>query len=156
MFLRNTSRYPTDDVRSLVEFATSDIDMHLVCVNVKNSRSRAYAGSAYLGVPEISNAPAETEYLITIRLGPPEMFPIVPERKKRSPAIELSCWEEGLVVVAAHEANHIDQYRRGLPCSEVACERFDARVLGRYRTMRARTPARSSSHEQLSLFPVPA
>lgn len=155
MFLRNTSRYRTDDVLSLVQFAASEIDMHLVCVNVKNSRSRAYAGSAYLGVPEISNAPPETEYLITIRLGAPEMFPVVPERKKRSPAIELSCWQEGLVVVAAHEANHIDQYRRGLPRSEVACERFDARMLSRYREMVVRA-LRAGEHEQLSLFELVA
>jgi hypothetical protein len=154
MFLRNTSRYPADEVRALVEFATSEVDMHRVCVNVKNSRSRAYSGYAYLGVPEISNAPAASEYLITIHLGPPEMFPLVPDRKKRSPQIEVSSWREGLVTVAAHEANHIDQYRRGLSRSEVACERFDAWMLDRYREMRALSvaEARSSGAVQMSLF----
>jgi hypothetical protein len=154
MVLRNTSRYPTDDVRALVEFATGEIDMNRVCVNVKNSRTRAYSGSAYFGVPEISNAPPDSEYLVTIRLGPPEMFPLVPERRRRAPSIEISCWREALVTVAAHEANHIDQYRRDLPRSEVACERFDAWVLGRYRAMRARAALRANANEQLSLFPV--
>jgi hypothetical protein len=156
MVLQNTSRYPTDDVLSLVEFATAEIDMNRVCVNVKNSRTRAYSGSAYLGVPEISNAPPGSEYLVTIRLGPPEMFPLVPERRKRAPRIQISCWEEALVTVAAHEANHIDQYRRDLPRSEVACERFDAGVLAHYRAVRAPTALRTGAHAQLSLFPVTA
>ena len=156
MVLRNTSRYPDDDVRSLVEFATADVDMRRVCVNVKNSRKSAYAGSAYLGVPEISNAPPDSEYLVTIRLGPPELFPVVPDRRKRAPGIEVSSWQEALVTVAAHEAKHIDQYRRGLPRSEVACERFDAAVLGRYRRMRTRAAAPAGANEQLALFPLTA
>jgi hypothetical protein len=150
MFLRNTSRYPTDEVGSLVEFATSEVDMHFVCVNVKNSHSRAYAGYAYLGVPEISNAPPESEYLVTIHLGPPALFPIVPDRRRGAPRIEVSCWREALVTVAAHEANHIDQYRRGLSRSEVACEHFDAWMLGRYREEPALVLARP--HEQMALF----
>ena len=36
MWIRNTSRYPDSKVRELVEFATRDIDMTGVCVNVKN------------------------------------------------------------------------------------------------------------------------
>lgn len=150
MFFRNTSRYPTDEVLSLVEFATSEVDMDLVCVNIKNSRSRAYSGYAYLGVPEISSAPPESEYLITIQLGPPELFPIVPDRRRGAPRIEVSCWREALVTVAAHEANHIDQYRRGLSRSEVACERVDAGMLERYREERALALPRP--HEQMALF----
>ena len=148
MLVQNTSRYPTPEVVRLVDFATDDVDMRRVCVNVKNSRSRAYAGSAYLGVPAISNAPPDTEYLVTIRIGPPELFPVVPERRKRAPAIEVACWREALVTVAAHEAHHIHQYRRGLPRSEVACERFDAWILERYRASRA--------NEQLALFSLNA
>ena len=150
MFFRNTSRYPTAEVLSLVEFATADVNMHLVCVNVKNARSRAYSGYAYLGVPEISNAPPESEYLVTIQLGPPEFFPIVPDRRRGAPRIKVSCWREALITVAAHEANHIEQYRRGLSRSEVACERFDARMLERYR--RERALVLPQPHEQMALF----
>jgi hypothetical protein len=133
MVVQNTSRYPTEDVQRLVRFATGDLDMRGVCVNVKNSRRYPYGGYAYLGVPEISNAPASSEYLITVRLGTPDRFPFTPPRRRGSPSLQLGCWREALVAVAAHEAWHIQQYRQELPRSEVACERFEAVVIGRFR-----------------------
>jgi len=132
-FIRNTSRYPREEVVRLVRLATSEIDMRRVCVNVKNSRRYACGGYAYDGVPEISNAPAKTEYLVTIRLGPPKMFPTVLPHKKRSPARAVACWREAVVAMAAHEAKHVEQYRLGRPRSEVECECFEAAVLARYR-----------------------
>lgn len=110
--------------------------MRRVCVNVKNSLSYACGGYAYDGVPGISNAPPESEYLITIRLGPPEMFPATLPHKKRSLPRVFACWREGVVGIAAHEGRHIEQYRRALPRSEVDCERFEAWMLDRYRTER--------------------
>jgi hypothetical protein len=47
--------------------------------------------------------------------------------------VEVACWQEALVTVAAHEAKHIEQYRRAAPRSEVACERYAAWVLELYR-----------------------
>jgi hypothetical protein len=133
MVVRNTSRYPTDEVRALVSFAARDLDMRGVCVNVKNSHRYAYGGYAYLGVPELSNAPASSEYLITLRLGAPDRFPVTPPRRRGAPPLRLACWREALVAVAAHEAWHIQQYRRELPRSEVACERFEAVAIERFR-----------------------
>ena len=120
-------------MRALVELATARMDMRRVCVNVKNARGYACAGSAYDGVPAISNAPPSSDYLVTIRLGPPEAFPAALVHRRRSPRIEVASWREGLVAVAAHEAKHIEQYRRGDPRSEVACECFAADILQRYR-----------------------
>jgi hypothetical protein len=131
--VRNTSRYPTDEVRRLVRFATAEVDMRRVCVNVKNSNVHVCAGWAYDGVPEISNAPASCEYLITVRLGPPDRFPARLPTKKSSPRIRVGCWREALVAMAAHEAKHIEQYRERAPRSEVACEKFEAAILARYR-----------------------
>jgi hypothetical protein len=131
--VRNTSRYPSAEVRSLVAFATAEIDMSGVCVNVKNSRRYACGGYAYDGVPEISNAPAGSAYLVTIRLGGPERFPASLPHRKRSGPREFACWREALVGIAAHEAKHIEQYRLGQPRSEVVCEQFEARALARYR-----------------------
>lgn len=42
-------------------------------------------------------------------------------------------WREALVLVAAHEAKHIEQYKERKPRSEVACEHFAVYMLGRYR-----------------------
>jgi hypothetical protein len=133
MWIRNTSRYLDEDVCDLVRFATRDVDMRDVCVNVKNSHRYAYGGYAYLGVPAISNAPSSSEYLITLRLGAPERFPFTPPRRRGVPPLRLACWREALVAVAAHEARHIEQYRQEARRSEVECERFETVMIERFR-----------------------
>ena len=155
MLVQNTSRFSTTEVLDLVEFATADVDMSGVCVNVKNTRSYACAGYAYDGVPEVSNAPPGSCYLVTIRLGPDSEFPSTMVHKKRSPPVEVACWREALVTVAAHEAKHIEQYRRGDPRSEVACERFAAWVLEVFRwgyeaSTRVGAPSRESRMDRMS------
>jgi hypothetical protein len=149
------SRFPTGEVIDLVEFATADVDMHAVCINVKNTCSFACAGCAYDGVPEVSNAPPGSEYLVTIRLGPEREFPAAMAHRKRSPPVEVACWREALVLVAAHEAKHIEQYRRGERRSEVACERFAAWVLEVFRwgydaSTRVAAPSRESRIARMS------
>ncbi len=77
MKLTNTSRYPTDEVALLVEFAMGEIDHTRLAVNVKNA-SIAYRGRAYDGVPRISsraNDP-DIERLVTIGIGSPQHFPM--------------------------------------------------------------------------------
>jgi hypothetical protein len=157
MWIRNTSRRPDDRVQELVEFATRGIDMRKVCVNVKNGQ---LAGGAYNGVPEISNAPARARYLITLRLGRgDERWPLGPVNyhfkrpdetgpRNRFPFFVCQDWEEWLVKLAAHEAKHIEQFRKKLPCSEIGCERFAVARLEEFRALRA---AASLGHEQLPL-----
>lgn len=140
MIIRNTSRYPTREVKALVRFATSELDMRRVCVNVKNS-SRVRSGYAYDHVPAMSNAPAGCRYLITIKLGGPENWPREEayhngngaRRGGRWPEIDIADWREALVHLAAHEGKHIDQYQSRTKCSEVACEHFAAYMLDHYR-----------------------
>ena len=133
MLVQNTSRFPTAEVVELVEFATADIDMRGVCVNVKNTRTYACAGYAYDGVPEISNAPPGSVYLVTIRLGPDREFPSTMAHRKMSPTVEIACCREALVTVAAHEAKHIEQFRNRDVCSELSCERFALERLEEFR-----------------------
>jgi hypothetical protein len=143
MVIRNTSDYPTEEVRELVRFAARDVDMRRVCVNVKNVRSHATSGMAYWGVPLISNAPPSSEYLVTLRIGSPDRFPcehVYPGKSaslRGWPRVELEDWREGLVHIAAHEAKHIEQYREHLSASELRCEHFAASVLRSYRESRA-------------------
>jgi hypothetical protein len=75
--LKNTSRYPTEEVCDLLAFAMGDQWSDTVAVHVKNTR-RAYAGRAYLGVPSLSPAARHPgiAYLVTIRLGAPAQFPV--------------------------------------------------------------------------------
>lgn len=138
MWLKNESDYPEAEVRRLVEFAVRDVDMRDVFVrlrNIRDTRRRGpYRGRAYRGVPQLSSAPAAAAYLVTLHLGPPGVFPLPPHRPtKRSPELEIATWQDALVVVAAHEAAHVEQYRRQLPVSEVACNMHAARVLAAFR-----------------------
>ncbi len=137
MIIRNTSIYPTPEVRELVKFATAEVDMRRVCLKVKNSR-HAFRGMAYEGVPYASASPASTEYLVTVGIGAPRHFPkedLVYSYKSgsRFPRYRFEDWREALVHLAAHEAKHIEQYKEGLSRSEVACEHFAVYVLNLYR-----------------------
>jgi len=144
LVIRNTSRYPDEEVEQLVRFGLSEIDTRGVCVNVKNARG-ARRGHAYNGVPSISNAPRGSQYLITIGIGPPEKFPfedgsyvrrngeIVKRRGGRWPEVTLHDWREALVSVAAHEGKHIEQFRERTRRGELATHHYAAHVLRRYR-----------------------
>jgi hypothetical protein len=165
-WIRNTSRHPDARVGRLVRFAVADVDMEGVCVNVKNG---ALGGGAYNGVPEISNAPRAADYLVTLRLGSGrERWPLGPINyhfkrpdetgpRNRFPFFVCRDWEEWLVKLAAHEAKHIEQFKNGLSCSEISCERFAVAKLEEYRSLRApgasRTrPGQLSLIDQAELF----
>jgi hypothetical protein len=159
-WIRNTSRYPEGRVRRLVRFAVAEIDMDRVCVNVKNG---ALGGGAYNGIPEISNAPRAADYLVTLRLGNGrERWPLGPVNyhfktpdqtgpRNRFPFFVCRDWEEWLVKLAAHEAMHIEQFRDGLACSEISCERFAVAKLEEFRALRGTTAGRRPAEIQLSL-----
>jgi hypothetical protein len=123
VYVRNTSRYPDDDVLTLVRF--------------RDGKRRYAPGMrerqelAPLCVTRDLECPPSSEFLITIRLGAAQRFPTELLHTKRAGPRRLSCWREGLVAIAAHEAKHIEQYRHGRPLSEVECERFEAEVLER-------------------------
>src|SRR4026208_2201653 len=103
----NTSRFADVEVSELVRFALSEIDARGVCVNVKNS-SATRRGRAYSRIPAISNAPADSRYLITIGIGAPDRFPfedgsytrrngeVVKRRGGRWPVETLADWREAL------------------------------------------------------------
>ena len=136
MILRNKSQYPDSTVRALVKFATRELDMRHVCVNVRNSTG-SLAGHAYRGVPSISNAPPSAEYLVTLRIGDRSRFPVEHRYPGKSgnrwPFIYLEDWREAVVYLAAHEGKHIDQFRAGTKRSEIACEHFARYMLNAYR-----------------------
>jgi len=149
MWVRNTSRYPDEDVAECLEFAVRGIDMRRVCVNVKNG---GLGGAAYNGVPEISNAPRAARYLVTLRLGRGnERWPLGPVNyhfkapgetgpRNRFPFFVCHDWREWLVKLAAHEAKHIEQFRNRAICSELSCERFALERLDEFRALAVAEP----------------
>src|SRR5262249_42882579 len=64
-----------------------------------------------------------------------------PHGGRRSPLFPLADWREALVVVAAHEAWHIHQFRTGLRYVEAEGERFAAEVPSDVEMLRGRTLA---------------
>lgn len=136
MRLKNTSRYPDDEVRLLVAFGMKGVRTTGLEVHVKNART-AYRGRAYNGVPLISPAAKRfsVERLVTIGLGSPRAFPDAPHRYggKRSPEMAFADWREALVAVAAHEARHVWQFQYRKRRSEVDAERFAFKRLTTYR-----------------------
>ena len=144
MWIRNTSRYPDDRVIELVTFASRDVDMDGVCVNVRNGE---LAGGAYNGVPEISNAPsrripdhpAGRKLSQRWPMGPVNYHFKAPHEtgpRNRFPFFTFQDWSEWLVKLAAHEAKHIEQFRAGDVCSELSCERFAIGMLEQFRARR--------------------
>jgi hypothetical protein len=75
VFLKNTSRYPDDQVRRLLDYASEGFDLRRIAVHLKNSK-HAYAGMAYEKVPRIANAASSAKHLVTLRIGPPDKFPV--------------------------------------------------------------------------------
>lgn len=76
MRLQNKSRYPTDEVRALVEFGMRGVRTERLAVHVRNGSS-GYAGRAYDYVPDASprSRQSTVDRLVTIRVGAPSDFP---------------------------------------------------------------------------------
>jgi hypothetical protein len=58
------------------------------------------------------------------------------------------------VKLTAHEAKHIEQFRNGLSCSEISCERFAVAKLNEFRLLRAPRSRRTKGPLQLSLAEI--
>lgn len=136
MIMRNTSKYDTKEVRLLVDFASRGFNTSKVCINVKSSK-KAYYGRAYRGVPYISNAPTSADYLVVVRIGNPDKFPVKEYysnvKYKRLIPVTFETWQEALVCVTAHELAHIQQYKQHKPCSEVKASQKGYKKLMEYR-----------------------
>jgi hypothetical protein len=123
--LRITLAQPEVEVAALVRLAAQGIDPGDVSVWVKNC-NRAFAGRAYF----------EARHCV-VRIGHPSCFPIKRHhypRLKTAPTYDLDSWQEALVVVAAHELRHQEQFRFGRRASEVDAERWAVERLEAYRT----------------------
>jgi hypothetical protein len=117
-----------------------------------------FHGRAYTGVPTIAKTGEKARYLVVINMPvrPDELRHRYPKehkdsRAKSMPTYVIASWQDNLVKTAAHEAYHVTQFRRGLPHSEVECERHAVHVLTgqrcnhpRRRTKRALMVARAA------------
>lgn len=100
----------------------------------------AYSGRAYPRLPAIARVAPETRYLVTLKIpanptATGDAYPRVSQyrRYKTAPPVVIRDWTEEVVHLAAHEARHTHQFRRGLPRSEIDAERWAHRQLAAYR-----------------------
>lgn len=146
----NTSRYPIDEIRKLVQIARGDKHHGHVAMNVKNC-AFTFAGRAYSSMPSVSarsryhhrGAAKSRRYLVVARIGGPEHFPRVYQYPGLStaPRYELRTWQEAFVTLVSHELMHCVQFRTNSPCSEIEAERAAVWALERYReTLAAALP----------------
>ena len=141
MIFLSTSPFPTKETLKLVRFAFSELDSDVdVAVWLKACYTATYRGRAWNGVPAISrfHSAKACRYLVTLGVNEDNIYPYEcghAEVMKRAPAIEVGSWRELLIVVAAHEARHIRQFKLRKPHSEVDCEQFALRMLMKHRSM---------------------
>lgn len=141
MRLQISGSIPTrfhDEIRQLIALGfrgTSDAGVE---VHVRASGSGEYLGYTYWGVPTPSRVARTTRQLVTIRI------PRDPTRRtyphtwsypglKTAPKVTFASWQEELLHLSAHEANHVRQHRNGRSRSEIRCERWALKQLDRYR-----------------------
>jgi hypothetical protein len=126
----NESRYPDHEVEWLVRYGLREIEVKgsglvALVTNTKRSRRRggdapAYSGHAWSlgddGIPvalyERHMKRTKARYLIVMRLGPPESFPIEPYGRNGH-LHDYKTWEEALVGITAHEGMHVQHYYDG-------------------------------------------
>jgi hypothetical protein len=122
--LRVTLAQPREEVAALVRLAATGLALQPVSVWVKNC-SRAFAGRAYM----------EEGYCV-VRIGESRQFPIRNHHYpglKTAPVYDINSWQEALVIVAAHEFRHLEQFQRRVRASEVDAERSALQQLEAYR-----------------------
>ena len=114
----NQGRYPEEEVRALVGFGLDRIDLkgEGLLVIVKDTRrmrrrTPTYSGQAWSGrynMPDgLKKLTTRREhFLVVVRIGPPEVFPIKPYTRNGI-LHDYRTWQEALVGITAHEGMHV-------------------------------------------------
>ena len=137
MIVKNTSRYPSEKVESLVKFAlkgiphTDELEVH-----VRNSKY-AFYGRIFASAADCTCDCDEQRFLIVLRIGGTKSFPyfsVYPGHKRcEKYATMLADWKEALVKVTAHEGMHLKQWIGNKPMWEHQAERHATTMLNKYR-----------------------
>lgn len=128
------------EVRGLVAEAFHGIGKEGVEVHVLATRSPdRFSGKAWPAPPRGRKVRQGTLYLVEL------VMPARPSsdgypfewrypKLKTAPTIVVDDWRERLFSLAAHEAYHVKQFRRGMRRSEVTAERWALKSLERMRS----------------------
>jgi hypothetical protein len=152
MFVWNTSGYEGALVRRLVRAGFGDTPSRGLLVWVRRGRE-ALSAMSYDHVPELADdfpPLVGVRDCAILRVGPQRRFPCsgrYPDLRG-APDYRVRCWHEAVLVLAAHEAGHIEAFRRHRSAirqlargksmrvardSELACERRAVTALRLFR-----------------------
>lgn len=131
-----------EEVVGIVNEGFRGISRDGVEVQVVATRSPTrFTGKAWLEPPVRRERSSETVWLVEIVMParpPADGYPLEWRypRLKTAPVFTAHDWRDQLFAVAAHEAYHVKQFRRGMRRSEVAAERWAHKALERSREAR--------------------
>ena len=148
--IRNQTAYPDDEVDRLVRWAVAQFDVKETLVVVSYTRNNSpYSGMAYNSLPyDMKPWPKSAWYGMKLRIGRPHVYPYPDPCWRHGglwnykpdsewPLWMCETWQETLVMLAAHEAKHIEDYqhkprnKRRRP--ELACELAADRVVKQFK-----------------------
>ena len=137
MIIKNSSRYPTDKVENLVEFALRNApQLDRVEVHVRGGK-HAFYGRIFANAENCACGCNGQRFLIVVRIGSKRHFPylsVYPNHKRcQKYAMMLNNWKEALVKVTAHEGMHLQQMTEKRTMWEHEAEKHAKMVLARYR-----------------------
>lgn len=119
---------------------------HAPITRVENAHS-GMAGRAFGWVPYEARVAKGTRWLVTLKIPHDPRLGTYPRTwtyKKQAGPMTYETWQERLVHVAAHEARHILQFKRGEPRSEVVAEEWARAAQLRFRAMSRSEPSSST------------
>lgn len=136
---------PVDRVHALVRYAQGNLHTGPVLVNLMGAthplQGRARGGMDTRDRKLYSRmVRGVRRYSVKLRIGPDSAFPLLGHSYpglKTTPVYDLLDWEEALVLLAAHEFMHCQQYRQGMPRSEIQAEITGLSRLTAFRAARA-------------------
>lgn len=163
--VENETSYPTREVKRIARWVLRELDVeprHRALVRVKHTTGSYYQGRCYINAHRhgawvwsrrigqytwaAPNVPASASHLLVCRIPKPGAGFSFHDRglKGGPPPCDPATWQECLVAIAAHEAQHLRAHvivkRRGN--SEVDCEWAEYRLLQRWREVEARRHGR--------------
>jgi hypothetical protein len=137
VIVKNSSKYPSDQVEDLVKFALKNVPhSEELEVHVKNSK-HAFYGRIFASAEDYTCGCNSRRFLIVVRIGKAKHFPylsVYPDHKRcQKYAVMLNDWKEALVKVTAHEGMHLRQWIDKKPMWEHQAEKHAVMILDKYR-----------------------
>jgi hypothetical protein len=137
LVIRNRTKYPDDEVAAVIRFACAELeltDRASIVIRVGHTRRSAVRGRAYPYAFLRKDRPRGA--LWEIHCAVSRTYPVEGWKEHGIDWGVFGDWREALVMVAAHEAKHIERFQAGRAngyAGEAACDAYAAGRLGAWK-----------------------